>query len=773
MRMKAFKTIFLLSGAAGLIYQTIWMRLLSNILGSTTYAIAMVSSCFLLCLAIGAYSVGSIRAFGRRAILLYVWLEIAVSLTGVGATLLLFKYQVPLAAMLPSQEFISASLIGSFILTFLMVAVPAIFMGATLPVFLNGLRRVAPPSKVVASLYGWNTVGAAIGALATGYVLVWHLGILHTVHVAALLNILAATGAFALTRRMPSIEEPRTPSVISEMAEKTATTGDSRLLWWGLAALSGFVVLADEVLWGRMSKFLLGDRTLAISTMLFVFLLALGAGSLLAARLAKWFHVDTRSGVAKLVGGAFLAAAILHLIFVPLARESMTGGGLASLLSIEPAGALKLDLVFRILTMFIVMFPPVTALGIVFPFLMGSARQINEFPGRTVGTLYFVNTIAAVAGALTVVLLASRGIGTMMSFLSLIVLFTLAGGTLIVSFAQKIHVRVTVIICMAVILLGCWDLPRDMVFLYEDEELIRVQEDTYGVQIMTHIQQNGKVYTRLRSNRIELVAELGHWGVDNTQQMAAHLTTLLAGDCKNVLNIGTGYGITAGTFTLYNDVKAITTVEILPFLIELQPEFSKHNFAYYDDPRVRILTGDGRHFLLNSDETFDIISTNVLDPYVPGSSSLHTIEYWSEVKRRLRPGGVYTHLIWGRDKYLLLKGLNEVFPTVLYFKCYKDSYNIVAFRDPTPITEALFHFERLSPRAKNTLTTLTGEVPETYFSQALEDAIKDGKKLEAKVAEVTGRVHMEEYPVLEYKWIRSENQSSSILDSPCAQQFPR
>ena len=88
---------------------------------------------------------------------------------------------------------------------------------------------------------------------------------------------------------------------------------------------------------------------------------------------------------------------------------------------------------------------------------------------------------------------------------------------------------------------------------------------------------------------------------------------------------------------------------VLPFLVDRQSSFCEHNFAYVHDERVSLVQGDGRHDLAASSRRYDIISTNVLDPYLPGSSSLYTVEFWQLVAERLKPGGVFTQLFWGED----------------------------------------------------------------------------------------------------------------------------
>ena len=298
----------------------------------------------------------------------------------------------------------------------------------------------------------------------------------------------------------------------------------------------------------------------------------------------------------------------------------------------------------------------------------------------------------------------------------------------------------------------------------DDETMIAYNEDEYGIQTLT-LTSSGK--KRVKNNRLQLIYDLGHWQTTHAQQMPAHLSILFARQCSDVLNIGTGYGITAGTFTLYHDVKSIDTIEILPFLIKHQEDFSNYNFSYINDKRVHLFQGDGRHALVTSDKTYDIISVNVLDPYLPGSSSLYTVGFWQEVYDHLRPGGVYTQLFWGNDIPLLVKGLNTVFPTVLYFPAYGNtSFNVIGFKEKVSPTSVFLHLNRIGFKANKALQDiLYTSKPKEILNQQLMESFNIQRYCNRLAKENSNPLHTDDLPILEFRWVHGVD-SVSVFDSP-------
>jgi spermidine synthase len=127
------------------------------------------------------------------------------------------------------------------------------------------------------------------------------------------------------------------------------------------------------------------------------------------------------------------------------------------------------------------------------------------------------------------------------------------------------------------------------------------------------------------------------------QRMLGHLTTLLPPNPRRVLVIGCGAGVTAGAVSIEPRLEKETIAEIEPLVPEVvSTYFSEHNFAVVTNPRVEVVIDDARHYILTSDEKFDAITSDPLDPWVKGAATLYTKEFFEVVRDHLNPGGVVT-----------------------------------------------------------------------------------------------------------------------------------
>ena len=476
--------------------------------------------------------------------------------------------------------------------------------------------------------------------------------------------------------------------------------------------------------------------------MLFAFITCLGLASFAANHLCRRVAVVREHQTASVIAWFILAAAVLHLIFVPLAGTALEGGGIASLLTLRSE-------FMRAVVVWLLILLPLLAMGLVFPLLLLSATRLARAPGRIVGTLYFANTAGAVTGAAAAAFVMSRWLGTVNGFLILAVLMAVVAAA-VIAIRNGIWARIAAISILLSCVLVAMALSGNFVLLRRGETLVASREDEYGLQVLARTKSG---YLRVRNNLVSLIFDLGHPQTSHAQQMAAHLTMLLAENAEEVLNIGTGYGNTAGTFTLFPSVRAIETVEILPFVISLQERFQAYNFGYWKDPRVTRIQGDGRHHLAASPKRYDIISVNVLDPYLPGSSALYTVDFWRLARARLRPGGVYTQLFWGKDIPLLIKGLKSVFDTVLYFPAYGGtSYNVVAFKDAPPGRGAVLHLQRFAEPATRAVTSISGKAPSNLFPNLIAQVLAKRAEMDGLAAKAGSLLHSDDRPILEYRW---------------------
>lgn len=744
------------SGFCSLAYQVVWTRAYADIVGSTALAMTAVFAGFLIFLALGAWGFGRGRVFEGAALRLYGKIELGISLSGLVISLILVLGSLTIAGWRPAS--LPAGIVFDVAAIVLLLATPVVLMGATLPVILNASRSLGVPESFVPRLYGWNTLGAAAGTIATGFFLIWKIGLLGTVAMVVAINATVGGIACRLARRAAMAPAPAAPEEpASVLPSRSRNPTSVSLLWPLLAGFSGFTVLAYEILWGRIAKFLLGDRTLAISALLAVFIAALGLGSLLAEPIRRRFSSDGDRGPA-LVAALLVAGALLHLAVVPLVEPSIGGEGLYGVLFWVPG-----EFARRLLVVWILIFPPILALGTVFPLIACFVRGISETPGRVVGNLFVVNSIGAAAGAFMAAFVISRWFGTFGGFILLGWILAVVGAVLVWSFPASRRWRAAITAGVVAAVGGSLLMPTQLADLRDDEVLVDLNEDEYGVQVLART-ESGRL--RVRNNRLNLIYELGHWQTAHAQQMAAYLTVLLAGNPKHVINIGTGYGITAGAFALFPEIETIETIEILPFLVKHQETFGLHNFHYVEDPRVTLVAGDGRRYLAASKHEYDIVSVNVLDPYLPGSASLYTVEFWELARSRMRPGAVYTQLFWGDDVDLLVKGMRQVFPTVLFFPAYGGTAHIVvAFRDEVSPRQVRWHLDRLSPTVEREIRFLTDGDPEAHLGRLLPQAWRIQERLYREASDLDERVHSDLFPVLEYRWAHG-NEAVSILDSP-------
>ena len=161
--------------------------------------------------------------------------------------------------------------------------------------------------------------------------------------------------------------------------------------------------------------------------------------------------------------------------------------------------------------------------------------------------------------------------------------------------------------------------------------------------------------------------------------------------------------------------------------------------------------------LASSEDRFDVIAVNVMDPYLPGSASLFTTDFWRIAKSRLAPGGVYSQLIWGPDANRLLQGLRTVFPTVLQFPGgWKDTYNVVAFAEAT---EPRLHLDRLTPAFRQALAKFDILDPSDVFGRGLAEALRMEREARQQSSDLV--LHSDDMPILEYRWARGDRQTDT------------
>lgn len=678
---------FLASGTSGLVYQVVWMRELTLVFGATTLAVSTVLAVFMGGLAFGSLTGGRWADRTKRPLRLYAWLELAIGLYGL-AIPFLFSWLPSIYQPLwrtAGLSFFTLSLVR-FVLAGLVLAVPTVLMGATLPVLSRVVaRRAEAVGRDVGMLYTVNTVGAVLGASIAGLFLIPSIGMAGTTAVAAVLNLLAGAIAYAMDRRHSLVSEAASGEVV-EAPPSQVLTRPASIALFAAFGVSGIAALVYEVAWTRALSLVLGSSVYAFTIMLTTFLVGLAFGAGLGAWLAD--RVRRPLLVLSIVEGAVGVSAFAGLflirelpyVFLVLHRQ----------FEASPAALL---LGTRLLVAALVMLVPTTLLGAVFPLAVRAvAGRVNAI-GRTVGALYSVNTLGAIAGAFASGFLLIPWLGVEGSLVAAIVLNFMAAAALAVTsvpVSRPVRSAIAIGMIAAAILAAPlrprWD-PAVMasgVYRYAPNIKAATRAEFYD-----HYLNGGDgetvFYRDGVSATVAVQQQFGHFvlkvngkpdattaGDLPTQALIAHVPLLVRPDAKTVLVIGWGSGVSVGA-ALSHPVERVTAVELEPAVVEASAFFEGVNGRPLDDPRTELLINDGRNLLAATDRRFDVIVSEPSNPWLTGVANLFTREYFKSGARCLNPGGVFCQWLQiyemqPSEVATLLATFSSAFPEVYVFR---------------------------------------------------------------------------------------------------------
>jgi spermidine synthase len=658
---------FLVSGAAGLVHEVVWTRLLAHVFGVSTFAISTVLAAFMGGLALGSWWIGArARLADRRRT--YAWLEI-----GIGASALLVPFALdavePFYGALWRRFHLSFAWFSvlRFVVAGGILLVPTVLMGATLPVLAAYLaeregRRLAPER-----LYTLNLAGAALGVAAAGFVLMPAVGVWGTIVTAAALNVGVGVWVLALPPDERSADAGPAP----------APARPSGVLL-GVAFLSGALSLTSQVAWTRVLVLVVGSTTYAFSTVLLVYLLALGAGSAWAARRGRRV-ASVRPDLAVMLCLSALATVI--------AVDAVNGLpawylGLYDLAGVNAVGGIvERGLVVALA----VLFPPVFAAGTLLPLaLVGSLPPAARGTGAAVGRLYAVNTLGAIVGAVGGGFVLVPALGTQGTLLAVAATAAAAGLALALApprprWLPAVAAPTALLVGLGVALEPPWDQVRLHAGVFEpSHHQGSLAEMVAGERLLFH--REGATASAMvtiyhetqRILRIDGRVNASDHALDMaTQTLLAQVPLLIAPRTDDVLVVGWGSGVTIGS-VLQGPVAWVTAVELEPAVVAASAAFTHVNHEPLRDPRLRLYEDDARHILLADDQTYDVIVSEPSHPWVSGVANLFTTDFYQTAARRLRDDGVFAQWVQTYELDLdtyrtLLATFQSVFPETMVF----------------------------------------------------------------------------------------------------------
>jgi spermidine synthase len=656
--------LFFVSGITGLVYEVAWTRMFVTVFGSTTYAVSTVLAAFMAGLALGSIILGRYGDSLKRPVFVFGILEVLIGvyallvpwiigrLTGVYAGVFRAFGQQPLPVA-----------IVRFLLSFVVILIPTTLMGGTLPVLSKFAgSEFARLGRNIGALYALNTFGAVIGSFVTGFFLLELIGVSSSVYLAAIVSIVVGLVATAAGRNLQAQAVEEMPEAETPLEPVSAYADFVVLLAIGL---SGGAALAYEVLYARVLVFSLGATVHAFSLMLTTFLVGLAAGSYISSRLVdRWRQNTDIFGIVEILIGIGAFASIFLLARLDLTHRVLdlrdSGGNMFRL---RGAGFLQAASI---------MFVPALLMGMVFPIVTRIYTR-REAVSTSVGRIYFVNTVGAVAGSLLAGFVLVPALGSARS-LALMAAVNITAGVMLFSCRDHRKAWLTSAAVAAAALVAVSLIIKPSIFARTfnikepGSELIYFKEGVSGTVTVHRYPE----FDLLAIDGVNVAGTSNMLRV--TQKLQGHLPILLAEHKGRVAHIGFGSGETLRVLTDHH-AGVIDGIEICrDVIVAARRFFSALNHLVFDRPNVNIVIMDGKNFILLTQNQYDIIMTDSIYPGTAGASALYTYDHFKAVRDKLKPGGVAS--CWlpldlsPEDLKIALKAFYDVFPDMSVWYCY-------------------------------------------------------------------------------------------------------
>jgi predicted membrane-bound spermidine synthase len=644
---------FFFSGFAALLCQIVWQRMLGIFAGSDTVSAALVVGAFLAGLGLGSIIGAKIadRLSPYRAMIGFALAEAGVAGFALVSKLFLYDFlAMDLAGVVDNP-------VAIFALCFAGLVLPTTLMGASLPLLARAVTTsLDTVAERIGTLYGLNTLGAGLGALLGGWLLVGNLGFVGALMLAAGLDVVAALLALSL---LPTLSRVK-PAPVAANAPVAESFGSLRL-WCVLVFLSGYVIVAMEIVWVRLLGQVGQFHAYLFPTVLGIFLLADGLGMALAARMVRGMK-DPRPAFFITQAAGFVLCAVLIaglywlLPFWPIAPQVS-----ADVQRLRGEGLLT-----TVLLTLIVVGPPSFLVGMTFAFVQRAVQQDLASVGARVGWVQLANILGNAAGSIITGLVTFHYLGTagtlqLLAVLSvaLMLVWVLREGR-----GRKPELALAVACGLSLLILPSNARLWSRLHAEQPGQMTDWAEDRSGVAFFRDDNRAGQgphgpfFIQGFAQGRIPFLP---------IHQFLGAVGPLIHPDPRQILAIGIGSGGTPWAAGVSPRTELIRAIELVGPVItaheSIAARYPESPIAeLFRNPRWRLEYGDGRRALAKGTELYDVIQADAVLPEGSHSGLLYSEEFLQQVRRRLAPGGLYVQ--WGPSQRSV-ETFVSVFPHVV------------------------------------------------------------------------------------------------------------
>ena len=726
--------LFFLSGTSALIYQIVWVRMFGLVFGVTVFAVSTVLTTFMAGLALGSLWFGRRVDKGGDPLRLFAFLQLGIGLFGLAFPWLLQGLTCVYVHIHQQvgTGFYLRSLIR-FALSFLLLLIPTTLMGGTLPVlskfFVKKLKNLGWD---IGHLYSVNNLGAVIGVLLAGFLLIETAGIRATIFIAAAVNLFIALVVLAMRRPLTAqpealdsqIQNGTEVIVQQDLSEESGAAYPPyvlRLVLWAFA-VEGFTTLAYEVIWTRILLGVSDHKSVYFfSTIVISFIFGLSLGSFIVAR-----FIDLKKNLLALFGFVEIAIGVSAVALLPvfaflphvLTRiHASYGGAWWSSVGLE-------SLIF-----FVVMLIPTTLMGTTFP-IVGKiyTLSLNRL-GSRIGDIGCLDTVGSIFGAFVAGFVLIPFVGVVNAVV-LTALINLVIGAVLIFFHPAMRSRAklaTAVVLACIVGIACLVAPSGIQFKHWEDKLPTDKLLYYkeGTSATVAVPASADGTKRLAING----AITAHASYDDLRvhRMLAYLPMLLQENPKNALVIGLGMGVTAQSL-IHPAMDEVDCVELCPEVVDAAAQcFREENDDVLENPKLNLIIEDGRSYLAITNKKYDIITSNAV--HVRLSGNLYTRDFYEICRKRLTKDGVMcqwlpTNWLSETEYQMLIKAFMDAFPHTSLW--YVNIYHTILIGTPRKLQIDFNSFKGKleDKKVKSDLTYVELDDPFPFLAQYVGDEHK-------------------------------------------------
>lgn len=696
------------SGGIAILYETIWFHNLTLIMGSTSLALTLILTSFMLGLGLGSLFFGKI-ADRKNPLKTYQILEFGIGLFALFSLFLFsplnYLYQI-LYNLFSSKPFVLSFL--KFLLSMVFLLPPTLFMGGTLPVAVKYLiRKFEKKGKTISTFYWVNTFGASLMALLAPVFFMLHFDMRTLLIIGASVNFLIALSLFLF----PPYQKP-----FDEEEGETKKEGGIIFIPYAAFFLSGTASLALETLWNRHLVLIFGGSIYTFGLILFSFLLGIVFGSIFF----SLFKFNDLKSLRFFYYFIFFSSFILSLTLFFFPKLSFFQ---LQLLSKANLTFLNYNLVNLFLT-FIFVFPVTFCFGVAFPAAISGLTEHFNTLGKKTGLLMAINSLGTALGPILLTFIILPLFNFQLSYKIIIILLIFSSILMAIYIKEKFfYFFLFLLPVIFILLLPRWETlnfllgtPKSPQFAIQNYKLMGGKINLSNLKILWEKNDiEAHVAVLLNPGNIKSLIINGKADASDgadmfTQSLSGHIPFIFGRKIEKVFLIGLGSGVTTHC-VLTHPVKEIKSVEISPAVVEAAKlHFSNVNELCFKDKRSKIISSDGRQELFLSKEKYDLIISEPSNPWLRGVATLFTYEFFKICKKHLSEKGILCQWLnlynLSMDNILnVLNTLNGVFSNIICFY-NPESNDLLFFASDKEFLINLTSFEELPEEAKHQLNSI-------------------------------------------------------------------